>query len=233
MPTTPKRPVSVRLVQRGARLAVLLCLVGCAKTGIEMSRSSAGKLDQATVLPVSQVEATTATTTAANRSNNYPRSLPFDVCGEQPNWQRPDPQTYYATLQAHPRYADGLTEEPLKSLYEKFWQASIFSFTTYGLSARMEPILLSGIGDTIDQMEGCYAGDRPNAINRGTLAELWLLGYQIRDILWTGQTYQVTVKQTTEGLQFVQFERQETNASLPIVVVREDGQEITVASGDE
>jgi hypothetical protein len=156
----------------------------------------------------------------------------YEICGDIPSWQRPEATSYRAALEANPRYGEGLQEEPLKSLYDKFWTQTIFAFTTYGLSARMEPVLLSGIANSIEEMESCYEGDLPESINSGSIAEVWLLGYQVTGIQWTGQTYQITVEQTPQGLQFVQFERQETDTFLPIVVVQADGQEVAVASGD-
>ncbi|HEY9888068.1 MAG TPA: hypothetical protein V6D02_06680 [Candidatus Obscuribacterales bacterium] len=161
-----------------------------------------------------------------------PRTVAFEVCGEIPDWQRPTLADQTRTLTQNPRYGSALEEEPLKSLFDKFWQESIITFTTYGLSARTEPIELSGIGTGIDAMEACYGGDRPEAINQGTLGEVWLMGHRMVAMTWTGTEYLVTVENTDAGLQFVQFERFEAATSLPLIVVASDGREVAVASGD-
>ena len=161
-----------------------------------------------------------------------PQSIDFVVCGAIPDWERLSLAEQTAALTEQPRYGEAITAEPLKSLFEKFWQQSVISFTTYGLSARTEPVYLSGVWTGIDAMSGCYEGDRPEAINQGELAELWLIGHQVVDITWANDAYQVTVDTTTTGLQFVQFDRLETSEILPLVVIESDGDQVAVASGD-
>lgn len=178
------------------------------------------------VLPIRQTE---STDTAIADDPASP--VNYDVCGELVNWERPSLAEQMAALMANPRYGSDLDTEPLRSLFEEFWHESLITFTTYGLSARTEPIYLSGVWTGIEAMAACYEGDRPAAINAGELAEMWLMGYQIVDFVWTGDRYQVTVEHTT-GLRFVQFKRAEQGTSLPIVVLQTSGEEITVASGD-
>lgn len=156
----------------------------------------------------------------------------FEVCGNLPDWERPDLRTQEIELANNPRYNNGLDEEPLKSLFDKFWTKSIITFTSYGLSARIEPIYLSGIWTAINAMEACYEGDRPNAINVGHLAEMWLIKYQVISMDWTGDHYAVTVEPTSRGLQFIQFERFEENDFLPLLVTKEDGMEVMTIPGD-
>jgi len=178
-------------------------------------------------IPIAQTEP--APTALANPE---PRSVSFHVCGNITDWERPDWEEQTAELASNPRYADGLETEPLKSLFDKFWTESVITFTTYGLSARVEPIYLSGVWTVIDAMDACYSGDRPDAIVQGEMAEMWLIGHRVVDMTWSGDQYQVTVEPTVQGLQFVQFERLETSNTLPIVVLAVDGTEVTVASGD-
>jgi hypothetical protein len=160
------------------------------------------------------------------------QTVAFEICGDSPDWQRLELSEQTDALMANPRYGEALTEEPLKGLFEKFWNESVITFTTYGLSARTEPIYLSGVWTGIEAMEACYEGDRPEAINQGELAEIWLIGHRILDITWTGSTYQISVESSATGLQFVQFKRIEEKATLPIVVIENGGNEVTVASGD-
>jgi hypothetical protein len=164
---------------------------------------------------------------------DYPlQTVNYEVCGELSDWQRLELSDQKAALENNPRYGAAIAEAPLSDLFEKFWHESIITFTTYGLSARTEPIFLSGVWTGIEAMDGCYEGDRPAAINEGELAEIWLIGHRIENIAWNGNEYEVTVEATTTGLQFVQFERYETASSLPIIVLEQNGDELTFASGD-
>ncbi|RZM74433.1 hypothetical protein [Leptolyngbya iicbica] len=161
-----------------------------------------------------------------------PTAIAYDICGEIDDWQRPSLEEQTTALQENPRYGEALATEPLQSLFEKFWHESLITFTTYGLSARTEPIYLSGVWTGIDEMSACYEGDRPTAINAGERAEMWLIGYQVVDFTWTGDQYQMTVEPTTTGLRFLQFERVESAATLPLVVLENTGATLTVATGD-
>ncbi|MEM1279313.1 MAG: hypothetical protein AAF827_18445 [Cyanobacteria bacterium P01_D01_bin.6] len=170
--------------------------------------------------------------TAAVIPTSTPQAITYSVCGEIPDWERLSLEAQTAALMDNPRYGDALTTDPLQSLFEKFWHESLITFTTYGLSARTEPIYLSGVWTGIEEMSACYEGDRPTAINAGEVAEIWLIGYQVVDFTWSGETYQLTVEPTSTGLRFLQFERVEGNGTLPIVVLESTGHELTVASGD-
>lgn len=161
-----------------------------------------------------------------------PQAVVFEVCGDLPDWERLSLTDQTAELLNNPRYGAAIHEEPLKTLFDKFWNESVITFTTYGLSARTEPVYLSGVWTGIEQMDACYGGDRPEAINTGELAEVWLIGHRVVDIEWTGNEYELTVDSVPSGLQFVQFARLESELTLPIVVIEADGDHLTAASGD-
>ena len=206
-------------------LGLILSSLGLA--GCPLSRSLADAVPSVQeAIPLAQP---TSTETAIG--NSPPQTVPHEICGAMPDWERLSLEDQTAALMANPRYGEALETEPLKSLFEKFWNESLITFTTYGLSARTEPVYLSGVWTEIDAMSACYEGDRPAAINAGTLAEMWLIGYQIVEFVWTGETYQVTVEPTT-GLRFIQFERLEDEDTLSMVVLESDGDPLTVASGD-
>lgn len=207
---------------------VILGLVTLSLSGCPQAQHAAFS-NQATspVMPVSQ--AAIAPSTLVETEHQV---VAFDVCSNIPDWERPDWATQMATLESNPRYSGGLDEEPLQSLSEKFWNESVITFTTYGLSARTEPIYFSGVWTAIEAMDTCYEGDRPDAINQGQLAEVWLIGHRIVSIEWSGDQYQITVEPTSQGLQSVQFERLEALETLPIMVVETDGTEVAFASGD-
>jgi hypothetical protein len=155
-----------------------------------------------------------------------------EICVDLPDWQRPNDQAQEKHLQSIPRYRDALQEEPLLSLAKAWWSHEIFTFTTYGLSARTDPHYLSGIWSALDVIWDCYDGDQPRLINQGDMAELWLLHHRLVDIQWLGEEYVVTVEPATSGLQLVHFERHDTYAELPLSVVTTDGEPIAAMSGD-
>ncbi|NER81652.1 MAG: hypothetical protein F6K42_19230 [Leptolyngbya sp. SIO1D8] len=213
-----------QILKLGALSLATFVLTGCPET----QTSILPETDSTPAIPVAQ--AAIAPTSTINGLE--PQAVSFEVCGNLPDWQRPDLETQTAELNQNPRYIDALSEEPLSSLFEKFWNESIITFTTYGLSARVEPIYLSGVWTGIEAMETCYEGDRPDAINQGQLAEIWLIGHRIINIDWSGDQYQILVEPTSQGLQFVQFDRVENNTALPILVLETDGAEMAVTSGD-
>ena len=182
--------------------------------------------------PTSAIPVAQTAIAPAPKVDLEPQTVNFQVCSNLPDWERPDLETQTEALTSNPRYSEGLDVEPLQSLAAKFWNESIITFTTYGLSARTEPVYLSGVWTAIDAMDPCYEGDRPEAINQGQLGEIWLIGHRIVTIEWSVDHYQVVVEPTQKGLQAIQFARLETNEMLPIIVVEADGTEITVASGD-
>lgn len=161
-----------------------------------------------------------------------PQAVSFEVCADLPDWQRPDMDTQKSTLTENPRYGGELEAEPLKSLFDKFWNESIITFTTYGLSARMEPVNMSGLWTVIDDIGTCYEGDRAEAINQQQWAEVWLIGHRVVSVDRFEDQYQLTVEPTARGFQAVHFERFETDETLPMIVVEAGGEAIAYASGD-
>jgi hypothetical protein len=159
-------------------------------------------------------------------------SLDFRVCAEVPTWERSPEQTHIKQLQENPRYGDAIHEEPLKSLLQEFRSHNVVSFTTYGLSARIEPLYLSGIWTAMDELWPCYEEGQPDQMNNGQMAELWLLNHRIRDIQWTGGSYMVTVDPSDQGFQVVQFDRQESQPQLSLQVITPNGTQVPTLSGD-
>lgn len=202
---------------------LLLGISGCA-SGMESPSA------RQTVVPAAtNTHLMSGTTVQANQNA---LAVSFQVCQNLPDWDRPEWSTQLTELQQNPRYGENLNQEPLKSLSEKFWNQSIITFTTYGLSARVEPIYLSGLWTAMEAIESCYDTSLTEAINRGQLAEIWLFGHRVLDIEWVNGQYSVTVESSESGLQLVLFERVETSTLLPIVVTSVNGSAMAVASGD-
>lgn len=159
-------------------------------------------------------------------------AVPFQVCADLPDWQRSPEAAHLKSLTDMARYGNAINSEPLKSLLQDFWGHQVFSFTTYGLSARSEPLYFSGVWTAVDATAACYDATQPEQINSGVLAELWLINHRIVDLSWSGETYVLTVEPTTTGLQFIQFDRQEAAATLPLVVRTSAGAPVDAFSGD-
>lgn len=161
-----------------------------------------------------------------------PGELGVEVCVSLPDWQRPSLQAQEKQLQTMSRYGEAVADETLDELTKDWWNHEVFSFTTYGLSARTDPLYLSGIWTAMDSIWSCYEGDQPDRISQGEMAELWLLHHRLVDIQWQDDQYLITVEPGNSGLQLVQFRRQEQLPNLPITLVTTAGQTVEVMSGD-
>lgn len=160
-------------------------------------------------------------------------SVTYEVCADVENWQRPSQTEQAKHLAKDIRYASGsIGNDALKSASKQFWDHQVISFTTYGLSARMEPENFSGVWTAVEDLNGCYAPENTVAINEGDRAETWLLNQEITDLAWVGDRYIMTVEPAATGLQVIQFDRTDERASLPLEVVTAKGDSIEVVSGD-
>ncbi|WP_008308053.1 hypothetical protein [Leptolyngbya sp. PCC 6406] len=206
--------------------AVSLVAVGLGLGGCPQSNWGA--------LPDTKAAASVVQTAATNKPATPPEKavVAYEVCSEVPDWVRPALEDQQQEMGQNLRYGDDLNQDPLRSLAEKFWNQPIISFTTYGLSARTEPINLSGLWTIADEMWSCYEGDRPEAINQGEMAEIWIIGHRIVSLEWSENQYLLKVVPTGQGVQVVQFERYEANEALPLVIVTAEGDALSAVSGD-
>ena len=158
--------------------------------------------------------------------------IEFEICSETSSWRRLAESEQLKQLRQTPRYGAAIEEEPLKSLFQEFWLHEAISFTTYGLSARIEPLYFSGLWPIMDTFSPCYEGSQVEKFNAGQMAEVWLINHQVNHIQWDGDRYTLNVRPTESGVQLIQFSRQETQAALPVTVITEDKTEVPVLSGD-
>ncbi len=149
-----------------------------------------------------------------------PPSAPeYLVCSEAPDWQRPSQEQQQKQLTTDERYSGLVNDKEFQEFAQDLWQHNILSFTTYGLSARMEPINLSGLWSVADDVwNQCYSNGEGNAINEGTLAEAWLMNYQVVDLQWQDDGYIMVVEPRAQGMQVVQFTRKENAPDLPLTI---------------
>lgn len=181
-------------------------------------------------IPSPEAAAEVATEVAAVQVKDL---VSYQVCDAIADWQRPDSDQQRDQIKAMPRYTESLADGSLQPLADEFFQGEVISFTTYGLSARVEPIYLSGLWTHLDDLWACYEDETvPAQINSGDLGELWLLAHRLVDFTWQGDEYVVTVEPTSTGASLVQFSRQEALEVLPLRIETTDGQPVTVTSGD-
>lgn len=189
---------------------------------------SSGVADSALAVYLAQVEAGSDSTPQTQDGE----TIAANICTDLPDWQRPSDLAQIKQLESMPGYGEALQSDPLAEIAKDWWSNALFSFTTYGLSARTDPLYLSGVWTAMDDSWGCYSADQPEQINRGELAELWLLHHRLVNLVWQDEQYLATVEPTETGLQLVQFSRREHDQGLPLSIVTTTGQALTVMSGD-
>lgn len=146
------------------------------------------------------------------------------VCSEAANWQRPTVEQQQKQLTTDERYGELVNDKDFQELAQDLWHHHILSFTTYGLSARMEPINLSGLWSVADDIwNHCYSQGEGASINEGTLAEAWLMNYQVVDLQWQADRYVMFVEPSSQGMQVVQFARKEREPELPLTITTSQG----------
>ena len=207
--------------QLGIVLLGTSVLAGCPNQTVSSLMASSGASQEAIAQEAVESE------TVANQS-----AVTFEVCADVEGWQRPDQTEQIKHLRKDARYSNANSSEAIKSASTQFWDHQIVSFTTYGLSARLEPENLSGVWTATDKMSGCYVPETTIAINEGDRAETWLLNHRVSDLQWAGDRYVMTVEPSASGLQVVQFDRTEKLASLPLDVITQSGDMVEVVSGD-
>ncbi|MEL6350319.1 MAG: hypothetical protein AAFR58_00990 [Cyanobacteria bacterium J06627_28] len=159
--------------------------------------------------------------------------LDFEVCAAVDDWQRPTEDEQAKHLNEDARYGAALeADDALKRASTQFWDHEAVSFTTYGLSARMEPVMLSGLWTVADELWGCYEPEATVAINEGDRAETWLLNQRITNLAWDNDRYVMTVEPAATGVQVIQFDRVDELVSLPLEIVTSAGTSVPVTSGD-
>lgn len=219
-----------RLSQFGISVLSAIVVVGCPnQSSVSQNLADGGNSDLAT--PIVADAVVTAEPAIASSEPAVGAEVSYTICAEATDWQRPSEAAQSKQISADPRY-QGLDEETLKAVSGSFWQHQAVSFTTYGLSARMEPVTFSGLWTAADELWNCYEPEASEQINAGLTAETWLMGYRITDLQWQGGRYIMTVEPTPTGVQIVQFDRTDDDFELALTVVTADGQPVEVLSGD-
>jgi hypothetical protein len=159
--------------------------------------------------------------------------IAFEVCSTSPAWVRPEDKAQMRQIQSTGRYADAKTNREIQNLIQQFWTRNAILFGSYGISARVDPIYLSGlwtIPNTLDSISNkCYASrQRILDLNSGKTAEVWLLLHKVRSVKWLDNRYVMVVQPVRQGAQFMQFVRVEQQPTPTLQVIAEDGRELEV-----
>ncbi len=161
------------------------------------------------------------------------KEIAFEVCSASPAWVRPDRKRQMQHIQSTGRYSDAKNNQDIQSLIQQFWTGNVILFGSYGISARVEPIYLSGlwtIPNTFDSISNkCYASVQQIVeLNSGKTGEVWLLLHKVRSIKWLNNRYVMVVKPANQGVQFIQFARLEQQPIPSLQVITEDGRELEI-----
>ena len=161
------------------------------------------------------------------------KAIVFEVCSTSPAWVRPAIEAQTQQIQSTGRYPDAKTDREIQKIIKQFWTRNVILFANYGISARVDPIYLSGlwtIPNTIDRISNkCYDSKQRIAdLNSGKTAEVWLLLHKVRSVRWLDNRYVMVVQPARQGVQFIQFVRVEQQPTPSLQVISEDGRELEV-----
>lgn len=151
----------------------------------------------------------------------------FAVCGQSEEWVRPSLSEQLHQIQSNPRYQD-LDAQYIEN--NLLWQSSILSLNTYGLSLLVDVHNLAGLWalPTDIYFEPCEV----LKIDSKEIAYLILLQYQVSRVYWDNNQYVMVIKSVPQGVQVVQFPRQDKQPLVPLKVVDETGRELSVSHDD-
>lgn len=163
------------------------------------------------------------------------KDVVFEVCSASPAWVRPTTKAQMQHIQSTRRYSDAKSDRDIQNLIQQFWTRNVILFGSYGISARVEPIYLSGlwtIPNTFDSISNkCYSSMQQIVeLNSGKKAEVWLLLHKVRSMKWLDSRYVMVVQTAKQGVQFIQFARVEQQAIPSLQVITEDGRELEIVN---
>jgi hypothetical protein len=160
-------------------------------------------------------------------SQNVGDKIDFEVCGEAPEWKRPTLTEHIQFIEANPRY-QGFKPEEIEN--DLLWQSNILSLHNYGLSMMVDIHNLSGLWNAPTDI---YFDCDVLKIDTGEIGYLILMQYQVNRVYWDNNQYIVMVKSVEQGVQVVQFHREEQETKLPFKIIDEtSGQEFIIIDSD-
>ncbi|MEH2114346.1 hypothetical protein [Nostoc sp.] len=186
------------------------------------------------ILPNYQLSVVGQTNTWGNSTNSLPvlgrtqsqDNINFQLCYESNTWLRPIPIEQKRHLASfNGRYSP----QEIAELGGDYWKYNIFAFTNYpGGSGTFDLGHRSGLWNTRDTNKPANCGNYVTQLNAGEAAWVWILNYKIVNLKWLNNRYVMQVKQVKQGYQMIQFSRRESLESLPLKVINERGQNVSV-----
>jgi len=157
------------------------------------------------------------------------QKVPFIVCKSSESWMRPSEDEQAREVWSNPRYAQRDAEQLREFFYQDFfaWHG--------GGSEGFDLGFLHGLWSNEDLSPPDPQCDAGPGLFRGESISVYLLLHKANDVTLSGNTYRITVEETSAGYQRIEF----ANLLLPehpteeypqidyqIVVVDGEGQEL-------
>jgi hypothetical protein len=198
-----------------ATAAMLIATTGCLR--FDSGRRSA---THAQPPPSPKPTATIFVTNEVDVLLNQGEIVPFEVCGIVSGWKRPT-DADQAIIWESPRYSGTLT-----SVLRYPWTHHFL--ISYGsASIDYDLINLSGLHNASNEPRlKCRQGNRLRELLSGNSAELWALGFRIRQIRRVSNTYAVTVVPDPTTVAFIHVSRPLPKQPLIFMFVTDSGVEV-------
>lgn len=133
-------------------------------------------------------------------NQNSELNIEFNECGYMDTWRRP----------LYPHIEQVMKKFPARYEINSFIQARediCYFFTSTGLSLEGDILNLSGL-DIVPEHYFCSYLDG-SRLTDGNSAELWIMYFKVRKLIWTGEDYLAIVEPKQSGVQFIEFPRHE------------------------
>lgn len=202
-----------------ARIAIAVTLVASAgHFGFDFAKLSLAQAELHLLSP--EPTSTVFATNEVDRILNSGKIVPFEVCGTLSDWNRPT-EADQSVIWESPRYSGALTS----TLRYPWTHHFLLSYGS--ASVDYDLINLSGLRNTsIEPRLKCRQGTRLRELLSGNSAELWALGYEIRQIRRSGNRYVIVVVPDPMTVAFIRLPRPKPKQSLTFIFVADSRTEV-------
>jgi hypothetical protein len=155
--------------------------------------------------------------------------IPFRLCESSDSWTRPSEDEQAREVWSNPRYAERDAEQLREFFYEDFfaWHG--------GGSEAFDLGFLHGLWSNKDPSPPDPQCDAGPGLSKGEFISVFLLLHKANDVTLSGNTYRISVEETSAGYQRIEFANllfpEQPTEEYPqidyqIVVVNGEGQEL-------
>jgi|GEM_PF-2247255 len=147
------------------------------------------------------------------------KPISFQMCQVFSDWRRPTETEQRAKLDSMPNYRG--TFEALR----EYTKNDLVLRLSYGLATTENLVYSTGLwkASVNNLLDHCYRSHQVQQINSGRLAEIWLFNNQLQKLAWDGKQYIASVANSGQGVQIIQFARQNTVQPVTLKVVNRAG----------